>query len=120
MKILIRIGSLAALVAFTALRLWLAVLGLALIVGLGWAIAVAVSLLLLRLIWPLQIAVFCGALMVWHWPLALAVIVAAPRLILTLPGLISTFLATKRHPRPRWSTSGPAGSARQSHQAIAG
>jgi len=36
--------------------------------------------------------------------LALALIVAAPRLILVLPGLISTFLASRRHPRARWST----------------
>jgi uncharacterized membrane protein len=108
MKNLIRFGALAALAAFTALRLWLAVLGLAQIVGLGWAIAVAASLLLLRLIWPLQIAVLLGALLVWHWPPALAVIVAAPRLILILPGLISTFLASRRHPRPRWSAIKPA------------
>jgi hypothetical protein len=104
MKILIRIGLLAALAAFTLLRLWIGVLGLVQIIGVGGAVGVTVSLLLLRLIWPLQFAVFFGALTVWHWPLALAVILAAPRLILILPGLISTFLASRRHPRPRWST----------------
>jgi hypothetical protein len=106
-KILIRIGLLAARAAFTLLRVWIGVLGLAQIIGVGWAIAVAVSLLLLGLIWPLQIAVFFGALAVWHWSLALAVIVAAPRLILILPGLISTFLGSRRHPRPRWSSLKP-------------
>jgi hypothetical protein len=63
---------------------------------------------LLGFILPLQIAVLFGALTAWHWPPALAVIVAAPRLILVLPGLISTFLASRRHPRARWSSVKPA------------
>jgi hypothetical protein len=104
MKILIRVLLLLALGAFCALRLWIAVLALAQVIGVAWAIALAVALLLSGALVPLQIAVFFGALMLWHWPLALALIVAAPRLILVLPGLISTFLAARRHPRPRWST----------------
>src|ERR1700676_5131145 len=102
MKIFMGIGLFAALVAFTLLRVWIGVLGLAQIFGLGWAIAVALSLLLLRWLLPLQVAVLFGALSVWHWPLALAVIVAAPRLVLMLPGLVSTLLASRRHPRPSW------------------
>jgi hypothetical protein len=57
---------------------------------------------------PLRIAVFFGALVLWHWPLLVALIVAAPRLVLMLPGLMSTFLASRRHPRPRWSRFKPA------------
>jgi len=112
MKLLLRIGALALLAALTLLRLWLAVLGLALLLGPGWAILVVLGLLLTGLLltgllWPLQLAVFFGAFMVWHWPLLLAFAMAAPRLILMLPGLISTFLAAKRHPRPRWSPYQP-------------
>lgn len=104
MRILLRIVGLAALAAFTLLRVWLGVLGLAELIGVDWAIVVALALLLCRLTLPLQIAIFVGAFAAWHWPLLLAVIVAAPRLVLVLPGLISTLLAARRHPRPRWSS----------------
>jgi hypothetical protein len=107
MKLLIRVVLLLALAGFTVLRLWLAVLGLALALGAAWAMALALALLLAGWLLPLQIAVFLGALMVWHWPPPLALIVAAPRLLLVLPGLISTFLASKRHPRARWSIYRP-------------
>jgi len=107
MKLLLRIGLMALLAALTLLRLWLAVLGLAVLLGPGWAIVVLLVLLLTGVLWPLQLAVFFGALMVWHWPLLLAFAMAAPRLILMLPGLVSTFLAAKRHPRPRWSPYQP-------------
>jgi hypothetical protein len=101
MRIFTRIVGLAALAAFSLLRIWIGVLGLAELIGIDWAIVLALALLLLRLKLPLQIAVFFGALAVWHWPVV-AVILAAPRLILVLPGLISTLLASTRHPRPRW------------------
>jgi hypothetical protein len=106
-QILVRGVLLMALAAVTAVRLWLAVLGLAQFIGVGWAIAFALGLLLWGFLLPLQIAVFFGALWVWHWPLLLASVVAAPRLVLMLPGLISTFLAARRHPRPRWSSFNP-------------
>jgi hypothetical protein len=108
MKVLLRVALLALLAAVSVLRLWLATLGLAQLIAVHWAIALALGLLLTGILWPLQIAVFCGALLVWHWPPLLALVVAAPRLILMLPGLISTFLAGRRHPRPRWSRIEPA------------
>jgi hypothetical protein len=108
MKVLLRVALLALLAALSILRLWLATLGLAQLIGVDWAIALALALLLTGILWPLQIAVFCGALLVWHWPPLLALVLAAPRLILMLPGLISTFLAGRRHPRPRWSSIEPA------------
>jgi hypothetical protein len=108
MNVLVRIVGLAALAAFMLLRAWLGVLALAQLVGLGWAVVLAVALLLSGFMLPLRIAVFFGALALWHWPLLVALIVAAPRLFLMLPGLISTFLASRRHPRPRWSRFKPA------------
>jgi hypothetical protein len=107
MKVLLRVVSVALLAAVSVLRLWLATLGLAQLIGLDAAIALTLALLLTGILWPLQIAVFCGALLVWHWPPLLALMVAAPRLILMLPGLISTFLAARRHPRPRWTRVEP-------------
>ena len=106
-KIVVRIGLLLGLVACTLLRLYLAVLALALAIGPGWALALALALLLTGLLWALRIAVFCGALMLWHWPVLAALVIAAPRLPLMLPGLISTFLASRRHPRPRWTSYRP-------------
>jgi hypothetical protein len=107
MKILTRVLLLLALAGYTALWLWTGVLGLAQGIGVAWAMVLALALLLSGWLLPLQVAVFFGALMVWHWSLPLALIVAAPRLILVLPGLISTFLAGRRHPRPHWSSFKP-------------
>jgi hypothetical protein len=107
MKVLMRVVLLALLAALSALRLWLATLGLAQLIGVEWALALALGLLLMGFVLPPQIAIFCGALLVWHWPPLLALMVAAPRLLLMLPGLISTFLAGRRHPRPRWSSVKP-------------
>jgi hypothetical protein len=107
MKVLMRVVLVALLAAVTVLRLWLGTIGLAQLVGVDWAIALTLALLLSGILLPLQIATFFGALLAWHWPLLLALIVAAPRLILVLPGLISTFLAGRRHPRPRWSSFKP-------------
>lgn len=106
-KIPIRITLLLALAGFNLLRLWIGVLGLAHAIGLGWGIAVALAVLLSGWLLPLQIAVFLGALMLWHWPLPLALLLAAPRLLLMLPGLVATFLASRRHPRPRWNRYRP-------------
>jgi hypothetical protein len=108
MRVLVRIVGLAALAAFTLLRVWLAVLGVAELIGIAWAVVVTLALLLAGLKLPVRIAVFFGALAVWHWPALLALIIAAPRLVLMVPGLISTFLARRRHPRPRWSRFKPA------------
>jgi hypothetical protein len=108
MRVLVRIVGLAALAALMLMRAWLGVLALAQLVGPGWAIVLAVVLLLSGFMLPLRIAVFFGALALWHWPLLVALIIAAPRLVLMLPGLISTFLASRRHPRPRWSRFKPA------------
>jgi hypothetical protein len=107
MRVLLRICGLAALAAFVLLRIWIGILGLAALVGPAWAIVLVAVLLLSGLMLALRIAVFFGALAVLHWPVLVALIVAAPRLLLMLPGLISTFLASRRHPRPRWSRFKP-------------
>jgi hypothetical protein len=113
MRVLLRIVGLTALAAFVLMRILIAVLGVAQLVGPAWAIVLVAALLLCGFMLPLRIAVFFGALAVWHWPVLLALVVAVPRLVLMLPGLISTFLASRRHPRARWSRFKPASAARQ-------
>ena len=73
MKIFIRVVALAMLAALVVLRVWIGVLGLAEFVGVDWAIALALALLLCGFVLPLRIAVVYGAVTLWHWPLVLAV-----------------------------------------------
>ncbi|HEY3730979.1 MAG TPA: hypothetical protein VGL28_06925 [Steroidobacteraceae bacterium] len=108
MKGVRRILGLTLLAGITLLRLWLCVLGLALLVGDAAAVVLTVALLLMRMLLPLRIALLVGAVVVLHWSFLLAVVLAAPRLLLMLPGLIAAFLARRRHPRPRWRSPSPA------------
>jgi len=68
--------------------------------------ASALVLLAVLLRWNvlLQIGAALTLVTLWHWPASLAVIAVAPRLISMLPGLIRTWGASRRHPRPRWSS----------------
>lgn len=56
----------------------------------------------LELQWVLRILAAFALWRLAHWPLWAAVLAAAPRLLLVLPGLITMWLARLRHPRPRW------------------
>ena len=103
MKILIRMVGFPALVAYGATWLWACVVGLAYALGTGWALLVVAMLLWLRFFVPLQLAALFGAIVVWHLTVLLALLLAAPRIFLMLPGMVSTFLAARRHPRARWS-----------------
>jgi hypothetical protein len=71
--------------------------------GLPAALAIVALAALLRLAWPLQLAVMLGAWLLWHWPWPLALLLAAPRLLLILPGLIAWWLARHRHPPAVWA-----------------
>ena len=103
MKLLIRIVGLALLTALAAAWVWACLAGLGLGVIIGWAVLIAAAIAWLRQIWLLQIGAFLGALLVWRWPVVPALLLAVPRALLVLPGLISTYLASRRHPRVRWS-----------------
>lgn len=102
MAVIKRSVGLVALTLVLLVRVWFGIAGLAQILGQGWAVLSVALLLACGWLLPLQIAAFFGAWAVWHWPAPAAVIVAAPRLVLVLPGLVSTLLARWRHPRPRW------------------
>ena len=104
----IRITALIALLAWRMARVWVGLLGLAQLLGLPWASALMALLLLSNAMLPVRLCAVFGAVWVWHWPGMVAVIFAAPRLVLILPGLISTWLALVRHPRPVWHATQPA------------
>ena len=61
-----RVVLVALLAAVTVLRLWLGIIGLAQLLGVDWAIALTLALLLSGILLPLQIATFFGALLAWH------------------------------------------------------
>jgi hypothetical protein len=102
-KLLIRLIGALLLAAFAATWIAACIAGLELIGGLGWALLIAAALLWLRLTWLLQLAVCVGSVATWHWPWACAALLAVPRAVLVLPGLLSGTLASWRHPRERWS-----------------
>ena len=91
------------LVSLAATRFAAAVCGLSLILGSGAAVLVAALLLRLGGYWVLWAAALAGAVKSWQLPWLLALPLAAPRAFLVLPGVVSTFLANRRHPRARWS-----------------
>jgi len=99
----------AALIGVAVFRIGRAALGAAgLWVDLGpvWAVAGVAALLLFRVSWPLRAGALLGAVSLLGWPWIAAVALAAPRLFLVLPGLLSTALAQWRHPRPVWRAAG--------------
>jgi hypothetical protein len=102
LKIVVRTVAILALAGFYALRGWAGFIGFQYMVGLAWALGLVAALLWLRFTALLQLGVLVGAMAVWRWPIVVALFLAAPRIFLVLPGLISTFLASRRHPRARW------------------
>jgi hypothetical protein len=97
--------AVVALTAFAAWRLGRAVLGatgLWLDAGPLWAVLAVVALALFRFSLPLRIGVVLGSITLLGWPWYLGVLLAAPRLLLMLPGYVSALLARIRHPRPNW------------------
>lgn len=87
-----RLGRCA--VAWIGLTHWL---------GAPWASALVLLVVLLRSTLLLQIGAALTLVALWHWPSLLALLAVAPRLLTVLPGLIRTWGAKVRHPRPRWS-----------------
>jgi hypothetical protein len=101
----------AALIALAAWRLGcfvLGIVGLWRILGPAWALLGAASLLLLSFTLPVRLGVFLAALRLWSLPWYAALLLAAPRLLLLLPGLIATAVARLRHPPPVWRDIGTA------------
>lgn len=102
--------ALVALTAFAAWRLARAALGAAglwLDAGPLWAVLAVAVLILFRFAIPLRIGVVLGSISLLGWPWYVGVLLAAPRLLLMLPGYLSALLARIRHPRPDWPSVQP-------------
>lgn len=52
-----------------------------------WAVVVIFSALTFRFVLPIIVGAFFGAIDVWHWHWALALLFAAPGLVLIIPGV---------------------------------
>jgi len=102
MKPVIAIIAMAALVAIRLARLAIGTIGLDYELGMVCAIIGAASLVLFRFTWFIRIGAFMALISLWHWPWFAALLFAAPRVVLMIPGLLATVLAKWRHPRPLW------------------
>jgi hypothetical protein len=96
------LAAIALLVALRLARLGLATLLLLRFCGPIAALAGLAIAVLLHLGVLVRVGAFLGAVLLWHWPVLVALLFAAPRLFTMLPGAISTLLAQLRHPRPLW------------------
>src|SRR5579864_6719278 len=95
--------SLMLLALYWLARCGLAALALAQWIGAAWALAVVLIVVAARWTVLIQLAACIALVRIAHWPAWAAVIAVAPRLILVLPGLFTTWRASWRHPRARWS-----------------
>jgi hypothetical protein len=101
-KTLLAIAAFAGLAVFRLGRFALGALGLWVVLGPPWAVLGVAALLVCRISAPIRIGAFLGATSLLGWPWVIALVLAAPRLWLVLPGLIATLLGRLRHPRPLW------------------
>ena len=105
-RMLLAAAALFGVAVFRIARAVLGVAGLWVDLGPVWAVAGAVALLLFRSSLALRAGAVLGAVTLLGWPWIAALVLAAPRAFLVLPGLLSTGLARWRHPRPVWRPAG--------------
>lgn len=77
------------------------------VLGTAAATVLIALMAVLRLSWVVRLTAAAALLLVWHWPWWAALLACAPRLLLMLPGVLTSTLARWRHPRPLWNP--PAG-----------
>lgn len=112
--------AVAVLWALRVSRAAVAFVGMAACLGVPWALLIVALAAAARLHWVIRVAAFLTLLLLWRWPWWAALLLAAPRLLLVLPGLINTALARLRHPRPRWPALGRSASAAEPAPRVAG
>ncbi len=107
------LAAIAALAALRLARLGLATLLLLKFCGPVVAIAGLLAAVLFSLKWLVRAGALAGAVLLWHWPVIVALMFAVPRLFTIMPGAIAALLARVRHPRPLWQPLpiGPAAGA---------
>ncbi len=65
-------------------------------IGAGWAYAAVAVAVFLKFTLPITVGIFFGARDVLHWHWALALLVAAPGLLLMIPGMIGGIVGLVR------------------------
>lgn len=90
-SILALLGLVVSLV-YGAVSIWAAYLGLDQALG-WWAILIVIGCLFFRFTLPLVVGAFLGALNVWHWHWALALLFAAPGLVFIIPSVVAALLS---------------------------
>jgi len=111
-KLALAMLSLVALAGFAFTQFVLGCMGLAQLLGVAGAVLGVLLWPLLGLRLPLQIGMFVGALSLWHWPWFAALLFAAPRELLMVPGLAARLIARLRHPPPSWQGTASAAAHR--------
>jgi hypothetical protein len=88
-----------ATLLYGLVSIWAAYLGLDHWLGF-WGVVIVIACLFFRVSLPLAVGAFLGAMNVWHWHWALALLFAAPGLAYMIPavagGLISALRGTRR------------------------
>ena len=64
--------------------------------GAGWAIGALVVAFVFRFMLPIGIGAFFGAMSVWGWHWAAALVFAVPTLLFMIPGLIAAAVSAVR------------------------
>jgi hypothetical protein len=97
MKMLIGIAALAAFFAFAIAQIAAGYAGIDQGIGHIWAIIAVFAAVLFRFTLPITVGAFFGAMSVWGWHWAYALLFAAPGLLFVLPGVLTAIfsLATK-------------------------
>ena len=102
MKPVIAIIAVAALIAIRVTRVVIGTIGLQHELGIACAIIGLAAVLLFGFTWFIRVGAFMALVSLWRWPWFAALLFAAPRVVLMIPGLLSTAVAKWRHPRPLW------------------
>ena len=93
MKLAIGIIGLAAFFAFATAQIAAGYAGIEHGLGPMWALVAVCAALFVRFTLPITIGAFFGAMSVWGWHWAAALIFAAPGLIFVFPGVLTAIFS---------------------------
>jgi hypothetical protein len=93
MKMLIGIIALTAFLVFAAVQIAAGYVGIEHGMGYLWALVALSAAVIFRFTLPITIGAFFGAMNVWGWHWAFALLFAAPGLVFALPGVIAAIFS---------------------------
>ena len=89
MKLAIGLLALAAFLVFSSAQIAAGYAGIEHGIGPFWALAAVFTAVFLRFTLPITVGAFVGAMTVWGWHWAAALIFAVPGLVFVFPGVIA-------------------------------